>query len=311
MSRRTKRAGAEAEGRREVDPGELLNGGAESNYWFFDPLAPSLPLWQMGWLDFEKLCTQLIKACDNDVLQAFRYGALQQGQGGIDILAVRRSTQKKLVLECKCVRKLRPGEIARCIDRLLSRADLNEIDQWILCVTVDVQRNKHLLEEWHKAVNRLRPLHIEPLIWGLRELDDRLRVQPEVVSRFFGAEVAARFCGKVVLQNEWPTAYHRQRVSDRAIENYSVKLDVFWPKERSSGVSAAFYFSRADLSGISLAIDGATLVRWMQWAAHAGPGQEIPFIPAAPRESKFVLMAPTARLQLQRSEVEDLRWVLR
>src|SRR5581483_8291246 len=140
---------------------------------------------------------------------------------------------------------------------------------------------------------------------------DELRQQPEVITRFFGEEAARRFCGKVVLQQQWPAAYHRQRVSDRVIENYSVRLDMFWPAERCPGVSAAFSFSRVDLSGISLAIDGATLVSWMQWTAHAEPAQEMPFLPGAPGGSKFVLMAPTARLQLTRSEMEDVRWVLR
>jgi hypothetical protein len=308
----------ESEGRVPVDVGELTQAVPSASYLLLDPLAPRLPLGAMHWEDFEKLCAQLLKASNADVQQAFRYGRPQQGQGGIDILAIRRSTHKKLVMECKRVRRVSRGDISRWVDRVLARGDLGEIDEFTLGVTTeDIGRNKHLVDEWHEAASRLGRVGVGAQLWDFAQLEERLRVQPTIVAQFFGHDGARRFCAVAVLLEHWPTVYADCKVSSCAgdagvvLENRSIRLDMFLPEERRPAVSAAFSFARSDLSGISLTVDGATLISWMQWSVHSVPSQEAPFLPALPRASRYLLKAPTARLQLTASEVQDLQWILR
>lgn len=63
---------------------ELLTSSPSSSPVMYDPLAPKLPLRDMPWEDFEKLCAHLTVARNGDFVQSFRYGSAQQGQGGVD-----------------------------------------------------------------------------------------------------------------------------------------------------------------------------------------------------------------------------------
>src|ERR1700675_4889351 len=116
-----------------VGVAELIGANPSRSSFLVDPLAPRLPIAAMPWEDFEKLCAQLIRASNIDVVQAFRYGSPQQSQGGIAIGAIRSSTHKKLVMECKRLERLARGAISRWVDKLLAREDLDEIDEFILC----------------------------------------------------------------------------------------------------------------------------------------------------------------------------------
>jgi hypothetical protein len=279
-----------------------------------DPLASSLPLDGVSPENFEKLCAYLLKATYPDVAQVLRYGSPQQSQGGVDIAAILRSTHKKLMMECKRVRRARSADIRQWIDRFLGRKDLKEIGTFILAITVEVERDKHIVEEWHRSVTRLQTVGIEAKLWDLDQINELLRLQPAVVERFYGAQCVRRFCVTATLQERWPAEYRMQTCSDSGerlvLENRSVRLDMFTPSERQPRVSGALSFARADLSGISLALNGSTLVSWMQWTAHSGSIREAPFVSPLPREARFLLQTPTARLQIDASEVKDLQWIL-
>jgi len=294
---------------------ELLASSPSSSPVMYDPLAPKLPLSDMPWEDFERLCCHLIAARNDDSLQSFRYGSAQQGQGGVDVFSIQLATGRLQVVQCKRIQRVARGNISKWVDEILERADLGSIDEFILAVTADIEHDRHLIDEWHSAVKRLSEVRVRGRLWDFQQLEEALRVQPGVVTRFFGSEAARRFCAKAVPLNSWPKEYRTRTLlshgNNVVLENRSLRLDLSVPSEDYPRVTAALSFTRADLSGISLTIDGRTLVSWLQWIAHSPSLERAPFLVALPRESRFLLRAPTAHLQMVASEVEDLEWVLR
>jgi hypothetical protein len=90
--------------------------------------------------DFERLCARLIVATNGHVIQAVRYGAFSQAQGGIDIIAASRASRKQIVAECKRAKDVASGDIKRWTDRFL-KVRISPVDRFILAVTANFEAN--------------------------------------------------------------------------------------------------------------------------------------------------------------------------
>ena len=311
------RALADEEPREPVSPAALLSSAPVTFQEFPDPPPRRLPLDSMPWENFERLFARLLVEMDADVLQAFRYGANAQGQGGIDILATTRTGHQKVVAECKRVRKMTPGELTHWIDRFFTRDDLHEIRQFIFAVTVDFEKNKRLVEAWFRARARLARHNIEARLWDLSQLEQELAARPELIEFFFGSAALDRFGRRLAVQTDWPARYRKQAellTGDSAIlENLSVRADILLPTERRSGISVLLSFTRADMRGIALAVAPSLISRWMQWAAYSPSLEGAPFLLPDTGDRKgrrAFLQAGTAMPLLEANEVRHLHWVL-
>jgi hypothetical protein len=308
----------EDEGPREaVNPADLLSSAPVTFQEFPDPPPRRLPLNSMPWENFERLCARLLVESDAEVLQAFRYGVNAQGQGGIDILATIKLGDQKLVAECKRVRKITPGEITHWIDRFFTRDDLHEIRQFIFAITVDVEKNKHLVEAWFRACARLAKHNIQARLWDLSQLEQELAARPELIELFFGSAALDRFGRRLAVQVDWPSRYRKQAElltgNSAILENLSVRADILLPTERRPGISVLLAFTRADMRGMPLAIAPDLISRWMQWAAYSPSLEDAPFLlsDASDRKGRRAfLQAGVAMPLLEANEVRHLHWVL-
>jgi hypothetical protein len=96
------------------------------------------------------------------------------------------------------------------------------------------------------------------------------------------------------------------RVSDE-----SVSLEIAAPSVSSASMSAVLSLAREDLKGVVLQIDAQELVEWIQWRMHAPAEAERPY--AAPMHGEaghYLFTSAAARIQLTKSEVANLDWVL-
>lgn len=299
-----------------VEVRELLLSTPKRDSPFSEALAGSLPLQTMDWRDFERLCARLIEATYGHVTQAFRYGAFPQSQGGIDIVATSFASRKKILAECKRVQKINTGDIAAWTDRFIRGNELSSVERFILAVTASVESSTKRLDEWTKFSERLASCAVICELWDYSRIEELLRRQPELVCVFFGEDAAKRFCVRVTLASRWPSefrAQYKQQSRNRnfvVLEDRFVRLELFVPAQHSPFVSAGLSFARQDLRGLSLSIDSKTIVSWMQWISNARPDSAAPFLPRDPTGDRWILQAPTARLQLEQSELRAMKWVL-
>jgi hypothetical protein len=160
------------------------------------PHAHSLPLHELAWEDFERLCLQLADA-QGTVVGCRRYGRPGQRQDGVDFYARdRRNSNYFRLYQCKRVRMLRPAEIETEVSAFLSHPFATRATVYTICTTdrlTDVAQVKAL----ESARDRLASKGIQLGVWDREDLELRLRDNPMLVERFFGSAWVASFCGRV------------------------------------------------------------------------------------------------------------------
>jgi hypothetical protein len=302
---------------KEIDVNSLLGAPEEWESFVYDPQIESLPVERLSWQRFEKLCAKLlIRVSKSRLLQAFRYGRSGQPQFGIDILATKPGSKKQLLMQCKHVEKLNRGDLKAWVDKFLAKSKHEDADEFILCIACDFEQDQKLVEEWAHAAQRLSDKKIAPAIWGFTQINDFLRQEPEIVGEFFGTQFIPKFCSVAPNPEKYPERYrsqYRNKSENYVVfENETVRLDLFVPNERAARVSASLSFARADLSGITFAIPGETMVEWLQWAGHTSDLSKSPYASKSiTNDDRYVFTAPEVRLMLDPVELGHLHWIFK
>jgi hypothetical protein len=303
-----------------IDVAHLLGSSTAGEVLVYDPLIESLPIEKLGWEKFEMMCAHLIAKLDSDILEARRYGASGQAQFGIDIVALRRSSNSRLFAQCKHVKALKRGQIATITRKFLSEGSAHRGAEFILCVSTAIETDRQLADEWFEAHKLLQESGVHGTLWDLGTLNKLLRSHPEIVETFFGKQFVPRFCSYPIPPERYPSKYRTQysSASEPAthdgfyyFEDTTVRLDMFVPSDRSPKVSCMLLFARSDLHGMAVSIPGETIVSWMRWLAHSGDSESRPYAVPVPRENRYVLQAPHVRLVLEADELQNLEWILR
>jgi hypothetical protein len=326
--RRTKRTETSARNRRshetreqevtarEVPLDSLLGPPARVDVIVDDLPIASLPLSSISWPRFEALCAQILNdGGDEKVRQAVQYGRPGQNQYGIDIVAYRIGAQKHIVAQCKRVQRLSATNIESAINGFLNGPKAGFTSKYILCTSTTLGDETAAVDAWTDAYNRLVDANIEAELWDSPRLNDLLRTRPAIVTRFFGAECARRFCDPASPSGLYPSQFRRHFVGEfenqLALEQVTTRLDVNLPCERFPYLGGILTFARADLSGISFSISAKTLLTWAQWRAWAAPKHdERPYAKQSTVPGRYVLSADGIRLTLNTEEVQDLDWIL-
>jgi hypothetical protein len=122
-----------------------------------------------------------------------------QKQYGIDVIAHRADGADIEVASCKCYKQIKKGEIRKWSDDFLDHWDdhwkSNHVIRFVLAVSVDV-RAAQLDKEVIIERDRFKQLGVVYEIWGPRQLQERLRPHPELVSHYLGFEWIERICGQ-------------------------------------------------------------------------------------------------------------------
>jgi hypothetical protein len=300
---------------KEIELTELLRSPDKGDYFVFDPKVESLPFDRLGWQRFEQIGARLLEAGHaSRLIQAFRYGRQGQKQFGIDVVALKSNSKKQIVMQCKNVREVRKGDLRDWVDAFLSQKKRYDADHYVLCVAFPVEDDTHLVEEWAAQQVRLDAESITAELWSFGKLNDLLRNQPELVSQFFGKDYVERFCSCTVPSDRYPekyrTEFENSYGNSAVFENETVRLDMFVPAERAPRVSASLSFAREDLRGITFTIPGESLIRWLQWVAHAHDLSKAPYLhQASDARQGYVFCAPGLRLMLDAAEVDHLHWI--
>jgi hypothetical protein len=155
--------------------------------------APSvLPLGQLAWEDFERLCVRLA-ALEGDPEFCHLYGTRGQAQQGIDLYA-RTTDGKYTTYQAKRYEVLERSDISAAVKTFLDGSWKSRSIRFVFCTTASATRTE-LLEEVEAQSKVLRANGIAFDVWDEERLSARLKSQPQLVLDFFGRAWVSEFCG--------------------------------------------------------------------------------------------------------------------
>ena len=168
----------------------------------------SLPLANLRWEDFEKLCLRLA-LLDHEVEDARRYGVPGQQQGGIDLYARQVRTGKYTAYQCKKVDRFGAADISVAIDMFLAGPWVGKAARFVICSSVSFAPTQ-VADRLEAERRRLSEHGVILDAWDADALNIQLKEHPALVQDFFGSQAAAAFCAQD------PTVRHERQTASPA-----------------------------------------------------------------------------------------------
>ena len=150
------------------------------------PRIQILPLNELPWDSFQRLCARLAQRCGN-VERSQEYGLPGQNQEGIDIYVRRRESSRYSVWQCKRYQKFHRSLVEKTVSDFLNGSWAPKTDEFVLAASVKTEE-ANLAEAIETQANRLRERNIEFLPLGITQISERLKDIPDLVDDFFGRE---------------------------------------------------------------------------------------------------------------------------
>lgn len=281
------------------------------------PKSVRLPLQDITPENFEKLIARLADCAPSAMFRAQRIGKSGSTQSGIDVQRRVFDTDRFDCYEAKRVIEIRRGTLKKWVGNFLEGMHAATAASFHLCTTYAVSDETTLQEEWKECERLLLDRQIHPHLWDRAVLNDLLREQWQIVAELYGEVVANGFCVPAApplpVPQDSSFAIREETLYGPSLQlhNRSIACSIHLPERLDRQLSAALSFSRADISGISMALTARDLLGWAHWRVHADASMERPYaMPHATRAGAFLLMGRHARLSLNEAEVADLDWIL-
>ena len=159
-----------------------------------DTLLPTLPLGELAWEDFERLCLRLVRR-EEDVEYCQLYGTRGQDQAGIDLYARKSTSSKYTVFQCKKVRQLGPALIEKTVDEFIEDGWADKTDTFVLCTSENLT-SADRADKVREQSELLGKKGIAFTPWDLGAISEKLKAHPDLVHDFFGTGWVRVFCGE-------------------------------------------------------------------------------------------------------------------
>jgi hypothetical protein len=149
-----------------------------------------LPFPLEHWQDFEKLVVALAIDVD-DLVEVRRYGTPGQAQDGIDVIGSTRLGRHAQAYQCKNVHEFDESDLTRAIAKFVGGRRPFNPKRLVITVATTANRTQ-LIKELEDARAKNPDVVLE--LWDATRISDLLRDRPRLVERFYGEDVARRFC---------------------------------------------------------------------------------------------------------------------
>ncbi|MFE6743083.1 tetratricopeptide repeat protein [Streptomyces tubercidicus] len=160
-----------------------------------------LPFHAQHWIDFELLLLDTVIETEG-LLRALRYGGPGQDQGGIDIAGVRPDGTWH-AYQAKKVERFLESDVRKAVEAFVSGRRPFGAKRLVIATACSVTRTQ-VRDLLHESQKRHTDLVLEQ-VWDAEHLSRLLRPHPRIVARFFGEDVARRFCDADALRDWTPT----------------------------------------------------------------------------------------------------------
>lgn len=297
-----------------VSPDNLLDEPTPFEGDVLDPQIETLPLHDLTWRNFEKLCTRLIQ--NRYEVRSFKYGRPGQAQEGIDVIWRLPDAQKRHVAQVKHWKTIKANDVTEWVRKFREGNLVAETQKYILCLSIELDDERTAYHAWDDAHQLLAAQGIDAQLWDKSYILELLREAPDLVQTFFSKAIKDRFCNELPMPEPDIQTFRLRYVYTQdslvTLENSTIRLELLTPTQDNPRPSAILSFGRTDLSGIILGLDRDEVVAWLQWVSHYQEGDEIPFARLSySQEQKYVLSTQQSRLTLEKQEVDDLIWALK
>jgi hypothetical protein len=152
-----------------------------------------LPLEELSWENFERLCYRLASR-SGDVTECRRYGVQGQAQNGIDIYVRNRSSDAYITWQCKKYRRIAGGDIKSAVTKFLDSDWADKTSLFQFAVSADAT-NSRLADVIEKEAALCKSRKIEFVVLDKNALSASLKECPDLVDDFFGRAWVAALCG--------------------------------------------------------------------------------------------------------------------
>ena len=160
-----------------------------------------LPLSQLSWDDFERLCLRLLRT-EVGAVRATLYGLPGQAQQGIDMYAIApiasdevANPRRYVTLQSRRISNVFPANLENCVNDFLE-GDWADVSQKFVYATSSSVRSTQIREKIEDLSRHLDPRSIVFEVWGQEEISEKLKGHPELVDDFFGRPWVKAFCGE-------------------------------------------------------------------------------------------------------------------
>lgn len=161
------------------------------------PRQPALPLGQLSWETFERLCLR-VAAQDVDARYARLYGRAGQKQDGIDVY-VRLRSGKYAVWQSKRYEKYSADKVKKAVNTFLDGKWVKTTETFTLCVKASLQ-DTEVQDEIERQAQILAGRNIALIALDGEGLSARLKALPEIIDDFFGRVWVKEFCGEDIAE---------------------------------------------------------------------------------------------------------------
>ena len=161
-----------------------------------------LPLAELGWSDFERICFRLLRTQVIAAVRAAIYGVPGQAQQGIDMYAVAPvapdgvlDTRRHVTLQSRRIINVTQANLEKSVDDFLE-GSWAENSQKFIYATSSSARSTQILDKIEELAIRLEQQSIAFEVWDQERISEMLKGYPELVNDFFGRPWVTAFCGE-------------------------------------------------------------------------------------------------------------------
>lgn len=181
---------------------EYLSKNPDSSY-YKPPISGNqmeLPLKEMAWKDFEKLCLRMVEYVEGfEIKDCETFGRLGQKQDGVDIYA-RKDINEYSTFQCKRHQSISVTDLEKILLEFEKGDWFPKTKKFFLCTSADFSDIKlqKKFEELRSSYQK-KKLKIEK--WDYTSINRTLKTHPSIVYDFFGKEWCKKFCGEEKYNN--------------------------------------------------------------------------------------------------------------
>lgn len=159
-----------------------------------------LPLHELTWEDFERLCFRLLRL-EARAVRAALYGLPGQAQQGIDAYAIGPTTPDEatnlrphVVLQSRRINNVTPTNLENSVDDFLIGTWAGTSQKFIYATSCPA-RSTQIIDKVEDLATRLREQTIDFEVWDRESISEKLKEHPELIDDFFGRPWVKAFCG--------------------------------------------------------------------------------------------------------------------
>ena len=164
-------------------------------------LSQLLPLSELSWDDFERLCLRLLRT-EVGAVRAALYSLPGQAQHGIDMYAIApiasdevANPRRYVTLQSRRISNVSPANLENCVNDFLE-GNWADVSRKFVYATSSSARSTQILEKIEELSKHLDPRSVVFEVWDQEELSEKLKGRPELVDDFFGRPWVKAFCGE-------------------------------------------------------------------------------------------------------------------